>query len=69
MTGDALSIQYPRRTLQHSLLHVLGRALLPVLLRVRMTATQRFPAHGPLLVVGNHVGALADLTAASLPGT
>ena len=58
MTGGALSMHYPRRTLQRSVLRMLGRALLPVLLRVRVTGTRHFPAHGPLLVVGNHVGAV-----------
>jgi 1-acyl-sn-glycerol-3-phosphate acyltransferase len=54
MTGGALSMHYPRRTLQRSVLRMLGR----VLLRVRVTGTGRFPAQGRLLVVGNHVGAV-----------
>jgi 1-acyl-sn-glycerol-3-phosphate acyltransferase len=40
------------------LLRVLGRALLPLLTRVQVTGTQHFPPHGPLLVVGNHVGTM-----------
>ncbi len=58
MGGDDLSIQYPRRTLQRVLLRSLGRALLPLLLRIQVTGRERFPAHGPLLVVGNHIGAV-----------
>lgn len=58
MGTDDFSIHYPRRTLQRTLLRALGRALLPLLLRIQIRGRERFPAHGPLLVVGNHVGAV-----------
>jgi 1-acyl-sn-glycerol-3-phosphate acyltransferase len=40
------------------LMRWLGRALLPLLLHIEVTGRERFPSGGPLLVVGNHVGAI-----------
>jgi 1-acyl-sn-glycerol-3-phosphate acyltransferase len=58
MEPRAYPIRYPRRTAQRSLLRVLARALLPLLTRVQVTGMRHLPPHGPLLVVGNHVGAM-----------
>lgn len=41
-----------------SLLRYLGRVLLPAFARLEISGLRRFPAQGPLLVVGNHTGAL-----------
>jgi 1-acyl-sn-glycerol-3-phosphate acyltransferase len=58
MRPDAHTVRYPRRRTQRAMLRVLGRALLPLLTRVRVSGTEHFPPRGPLLVVGNHVAAM-----------
>jgi 1-acyl-sn-glycerol-3-phosphate acyltransferase len=37
---------------------VAGRILLPIIARVDIEGLERFPRNGPLIVVGNHTGAL-----------
>ena len=39
-------------------MRLLGRIFLPVLARVEINGLERFPRKRPLIVVGNHIGAL-----------
>jgi len=55
---EVVSISYPRRRLARGLLRGLGRVLVPLLTRTQTTGLGHFPAHGPLLVVGNHIAAM-----------
>ena len=50
--------RYPRRRLIRSILRLVGRLLLPLLARLEIEGLERFPRGGPLIVVGNHTGAL-----------
>jgi 1-acyl-sn-glycerol-3-phosphate acyltransferase len=49
---------YPQRTFVRSIMRLLGRLLLPLLARAEIEGLERFPREGPLIVVGNHTGAL-----------
>lgn len=51
-------IAYPRKRLTRTLLRILGRALVRLLARVEIHGLDRFPKDGPLIVVGNHTGAM-----------
>jgi 1-acyl-sn-glycerol-3-phosphate acyltransferase len=50
--------RYPQRRFVRSIMRLLGRSLLPLLARVEIEGLARFPRKGPLIVVGNHTGAL-----------
>jgi 1-acyl-sn-glycerol-3-phosphate acyltransferase len=50
--------RYPQRPFVRSIMRLLGRLLLPLLARVEIEGLERFPRKGPLIVVGNHTGAL-----------
>ena len=50
--------RYPQRRLVRTLMRLLGRILLPLLARVEIQGLDRFPRKGPLIVVGNHTGAM-----------
>ena len=52
------SMSYPRRRLRRSALRWIGRGLLPLLTRTQISGREHFPAHGPLIVVGNHIAAM-----------
>jgi 1-acyl-sn-glycerol-3-phosphate acyltransferase len=58
MTDSTYTIRYPRRTVARTALRLAGRVLLPLLARIERYGLDRFPAHGPLLVVGNHIAAM-----------
>lgn len=51
-------IQYPRNVLIRGLFRWTVRGLFPLLARIRITGLGNFPKHGPLIVVGNHTGAM-----------
>ncbi len=52
------SIQYPRKVIIRTLLRSIVRGLLPLLSQTKITGLKKFPAKGPLIVVGNHTGAM-----------
>jgi 1-acyl-sn-glycerol-3-phosphate acyltransferase len=51
-------VQYPRKRFVRGLLRVLGRIFVRLLARVEIHGLDRFPKEGPLIVVGNHTGAM-----------
>ncbi|MGD2162458.1 MAG: lysophospholipid acyltransferase family protein [Anaerolineales bacterium] len=51
-------IPYPRKRFIRTLLRMLGRFLVPLLARVEIHGLNKFPREGPLIVVGNHTGAM-----------
>ena len=55
MSTPQTTLPYPRRRWQRGFLRALGRAFLPLLTRTHVTGRENFPAHGPLIVVGNHI--------------
>ncbi len=55
MPPDKYAIAYPRKRIARGITRVLGRLILPIAFRIRIKGRDNFPAHGPLLVVGNHV--------------
>ncbi len=54
----AYRVQYPRKRFIRNLLRGLGRILVRLLARVEIHGLDRFPRDGPLIVVGNHTGAM-----------
>ena len=54
----AYTIAYPRRRAIRALLRGLGRVIVPLLARPEISGRANFPAHGPLIVVGNHVATM-----------
>lgn len=50
--------RYPQRPFMRTFMRLLGRLLLPLLARVEIEGLDRFPRKGPLIVVGNHTGAM-----------
>lgn len=52
------SFPYPRRRAARTALRFLGRVLVPLLAKVKIRGLDRFPSQGPLIVVGNHTGAM-----------
>ncbi len=51
-------VQYPRKRFVRFLLRMLGRIVVRLLARVEIHGLERFPRSGPLIVVGNHTGAM-----------
>jgi 1-acyl-sn-glycerol-3-phosphate acyltransferase len=49
---------YPQRRFLRSVMRLVGRIFLPLLSKVEVEGLERFPHKGPLIVVGNHTGAL-----------
>ena len=52
------SIQYPRRTLIRNAYRYLVRGTFPFLTKTTITGLQHFPKKGPLIIIGNHTGAM-----------
>lgn len=51
-------INYPRRRIQRALVRSVGRLVLPLAFRLRISGQENFPQSGPLIVVGNHRAAM-----------
>ncbi len=54
MAPPDVALKYPRRRLARALCRLGGRLALRILTDTEVIGVQRFPAQGPLLVVGNH---------------
>ncbi|MEA2008210.1 MAG: lysophospholipid acyltransferase family protein [Chloroflexota bacterium] len=52
------TVPYPRRRFIRAIMRIVFRILLRILFRVRVTGRENFPKDRPLLLVGNHVGAI-----------
>jgi len=52
------SIQYPRRRFIRGSFRTLARGLFPLLSRRSISGLEKFPENGPLIVIGNHTGAM-----------
>jgi len=52
------SIKYPRRVIIRGIFRSLARVLFPLLTRTMIYNLKNFPTKGPLIVVGNHTGAM-----------
>ena len=52
------SIQYPRNVFFRSTIRTVIRGLLPRLAQMKVNGLEKFPKEGPLVVVGNHTGAM-----------
>jgi hypothetical protein len=51
-------ITFPHKVIARGVVRTLGRLLLPVAFRIRVTGRENFPKRGPLLVVENHTAAM-----------
>lgn len=51
-------MKYPRRKLTRLISKGLFRTILNLLFRIEVTGLENFPERGPLLVIGNHTGAM-----------
>ena len=58
MSKEKMMIKYPRRLIQRFLTKWIFRAVLKLLFRIEVVGIENFPRKGPLLVVGNHTGAM-----------
>jgi len=54
MAETPVPIRYPRRRVQRTCARWIGRLIFPLLTRTRVSGTEHFPEHGPLIVAGNH---------------
>ena len=52
------STKYPRRLIIRNSLRYFVRGLFPLLSRTHISGLEKFPKNGPLIVVGNHTGAM-----------
>ncbi len=52
------AIHYPRKVIIRTLFRLTLRILLPTLSKIKITGLGKFPIQGPLIVVGNHTGAM-----------
>ena len=52
------TIRVPRRRVIRAGLRGLGRLLVAGLTRTQISGQERFPPHGPLIVVGNHIATM-----------
>jgi len=55
---NGYTIAYPRRIIARSTTRILGRLLLPIAFRIKISGQEHFPKRGPLIVVGNHAAAM-----------
>jgi 1-acyl-sn-glycerol-3-phosphate acyltransferase len=58
MPKDKRILNYPRRRILRFLTKWTFRAVLKLLFRIEVVGLENFPRNGPLLVVGNHTGAM-----------
>ena len=52
------SIKHPRRVLIRGFFRGLVRTLFPLLTKTKIIGLKKFPKNGPLIVIGNHTGAM-----------
>jgi len=52
------SIKYPRKVVIRNAFRYLARGLFPLLSRTSISGLEKFPKKGPLIVIGNHTGAM-----------
>jgi 1-acyl-sn-glycerol-3-phosphate acyltransferase len=52
----SMNILYPRNSLRRNLLKKIGKAIFQILADIQVNGAEHFPANGPLIVAGNHVG-------------
>jgi 1-acyl-sn-glycerol-3-phosphate acyltransferase len=52
------AIDYPRRRVPRALMRLVGRLILPLAFRLRISGQENFPQGGPLIAVGNHRAAM-----------
>ena len=52
------TIKYPRRVLIRGLFRAIVRSLFPLLSRTKISGLEKFPKTGPLIIIGNHTGAM-----------
>jgi 1-acyl-sn-glycerol-3-phosphate acyltransferase len=58
MPDSRYTMIYPRRRLSRFLIRIFFKGLLSLLFRIEISGEENFPKKGPLLVVGNHTGAM-----------
>ena len=58
MSKEKMMIKYPRRLIRRFLTKWIFRTVLKLLFRIEVVGIENFPRKGPLLVVGNHTGAM-----------
>jgi len=58
MKKDKMTLRYPRRRMIRRICKGIFRALLNLLFRIEVEGLENFPKNGPLLIVGNHTGAM-----------
>jgi len=58
MENPSYSLPYPRKRIARFCIRAIFRFLLLILFRVELRGRKNFPKKGPLLVVGNHTGAM-----------
>ncbi|RLD11012.1 MAG: hypothetical protein DRI56_01805 [Chloroflexota bacterium] len=52
------TVSYPRRRFIRAIMRIVFRILLRILFRIRIVGRKNFPKDRPLLLIGNHVGAI-----------
>jgi 1-acyl-sn-glycerol-3-phosphate acyltransferase len=58
MANPSYSLPYPRKRIARFFIRLIFRFLLRVLFRIEISGKENSPRKGPLLVVGNHTGAM-----------
>ncbi len=58
MDNPSYSLPYPRKRIARFCIRAIFRFLLLILFRLEISGRENFPKKGPLLVVGNHTGAM-----------
>jgi len=51
-------MKYPRRRIMRPLIKWIFRTILKIMFRIEVSGLENFPKNGPLLVIGNHTGAM-----------